>query len=316
MRVAHGLQPAAAIALRQRKATALVQSGPEAGRQDAFRGGRERPRRGQTGVPESGIPVMVAGIPRPRQTEHLAKPMRKIQTLALMLLALLPGCSTVPAPRSAGRQQFAPAGLCAMPGVPACPGVTPPVPAFAHLCAGHLTDLPAGAMTTWRQPGQPSELSAAVWPAGITGPAGSASAIWPGCRRQTWLRRAVSSSRTSPYAAPPMAAVRSMAWSPAITNPCCAAASCGPRVEQPVRGVPDDLLTIDLSAVFPELKDKRVRGRLERATRCCPLVAGRNCRVATSCRATLLYVDDAVELFFLQVQGPAGSAWPMAVRCV
>jgi membrane-bound lytic murein transglycosylase A len=30
-----------------------------------------------------------------------------------------------------------------------------------------------------------------------------------------------------------------------------------------VRGVPDDLLTIDLSAVFPELKDKRVRGRLE-----------------------------------------------------
>ena len=33
--------------------------------------------------------------------------------------------------------------------------------------------------------------------------------------------------------------------------------------EQPVRGVPDDLLTVDLSAVFPELKDKRVRGRLE-----------------------------------------------------
>ena len=33
--------------------------------------------------------------------------------------------------------------------------------------------------------------------------------------------------------------------------------------EQPVRGVPEDLLTIDLSAIFPELKDKRVRGRLE-----------------------------------------------------
>ena len=31
---------------------------------------------------------------------------------------------------------------------------------------------------------------------------------------------------------------------------------------QPVRGVPDDLLTIDLGTVFPELKDKRVRQAL------------------------------------------------------
>ena len=74
--------------------------------------------------------------------------------------------------------------------------------------------------------------------------------------------------------------------------------------EQPVRGVPDDLLTIDLSAVFPELKDKRVRGRLE-GNKVVPYwtrgeIAARGDRIPAR---TLLYVDDAVELFFLQVQG-------------
>ena len=74
--------------------------------------------------------------------------------------------------------------------------------------------------------------------------------------------------------------------------------------EQPVRGVPDDLLTIDLGTVFPELKDKRVRGRLE-GNRVVPYwsraeIAARGDKVPAR---TLLYVDDAVELFFLQVQG-------------
>lgn len=74
--------------------------------------------------------------------------------------------------------------------------------------------------------------------------------------------------------------------------------------EQAVRGVPDDLLTIDLSAVFPELKDKRVRGRIE-GNKVVPYWS----RAEISAKGdklpgkTLLYVDDAVELFFLQVQG-------------
>lgn len=73
---------------------------------------------------------------------------------------------------------------------------------------------------------------------------------------------------------------------------------------QPVRGVPDDLLTIDLSAVFPELKNKRVRGRLE-GTKVVPYwsraeIVARGDKLPSR---TLLYVDDAIELFFLQVQG-------------
>jgi membrane-bound lytic murein transglycosylase A len=73
---------------------------------------------------------------------------------------------------------------------------------------------------------------------------------------------------------------------------------------QPVRGVPEDLLTIDLSTVFPELKDKRVRGRLE-GNKVVPYwtrgeIEARGDRLPAR---TLLYVDDPVELFFLQVQG-------------
>ncbi len=73
---------------------------------------------------------------------------------------------------------------------------------------------------------------------------------------------------------------------------------------QPVRGVPDDLLTIDLASLFPELKNKRVRGRLE-GNKVVPYwtraeIAARG---DTPPSRTLLYVDDPVELFFLQVQG-------------
>lgn len=74
--------------------------------------------------------------------------------------------------------------------------------------------------------------------------------------------------------------------------------------EQPVRGVPDDLLTIDLGSLFPELKDKRVRGRIE-GNKVVPYwsraeIAARSEKLPAR---TLLYVDDAVELFFLQIQG-------------
>ena len=73
---------------------------------------------------------------------------------------------------------------------------------------------------------------------------------------------------------------------------------------QPLLGVPDDLLTIDLGAVFPELKDKRVRGRLE-GNKVVPYwsraeITARGERLPAR---PLLWVDDAIELFFLQVQG-------------
>jgi membrane-bound lytic murein transglycosylase A len=76
------------------------------------------------------------------------------------------------------------------------------------------------------------------------------------------------------------------------------------RYRYPLYGVPDDLITVDLSGVYPELKGMRLRGRLE-GRRIVPyydrsqIEAGR----APLRGKELVWVDDPVELFFLQVQG-------------
>ena len=73
---------------------------------------------------------------------------------------------------------------------------------------------------------------------------------------------------------------------------------------QPVLGVPPDLLTIDLGSVLPDLKSMRLRGRLQ-GNKVVPYFS--RAEITAQEKDTpdrvLLYVDDAVELFFLQVQG-------------
>ena len=73
---------------------------------------------------------------------------------------------------------------------------------------------------------------------------------------------------------------------------------------QPVLGVPSDLLTIELADVFPDLKGMRLRGRLQ-GNKVIPYYsrADINTREANYADRVLLWVDDAVELFFLQIQG-------------
>lgn len=72
----------------------------------------------------------------------------------------------------------------------------------------------------------------------------------------------------------------------------------------PLYAVPEDLLIVDLAEINPELKHLRLRGRLDgrrvvpyfaraEIERGLPALAGRE----------LLWVDDPVDLFFLQVQG-------------
>ena len=76
------------------------------------------------------------------------------------------------------------------------------------------------------------------------------------------------------------------------------------RYRFPLYGVPDDLLDIDLASLYPELKKYRLRGRLA-GRRVIPyytraeIDAGR----APLQGKALLWVDDAVDLFFLQIQG-------------
>ncbi|OGT24795.1 MAG: transglycosylase, partial [Gallionellales bacterium RIFOXYB12_FULL_54_9] len=76
------------------------------------------------------------------------------------------------------------------------------------------------------------------------------------------------------------------------------------RFKYPLYAAPDDLLTIDLSEVYPQLKDLRLRGRLE-GRRIVPyfnraeIDEGRGALRGRE----LFWVENAVDLFFLQIQG-------------
>jgi membrane-bound lytic murein transglycosylase A len=74
----------------------------------------------------------------------------------------------------------------------------------------------------------------------------------------------------------------------------------------PLYRPPADLLTVELSSLVPELAGKRLRGRLqqtERGTRVVPYWSRAELTEERLRGAELLWVDDAVEAFFLQVQG-------------
>jgi membrane-bound lytic murein transglycosylase A len=66
---------------------------------------------------------------------------------------------------------------------------------------------------------------------------------------------------------------------------------------------PEDLLTIDLSSVYPELKNMRLRGRLV-GNKVLPYPSRADMVQSNTLGGKeLVWVDDAVEAFFLQVQG-------------
>lgn len=77
----------------------------------------------------------------------------------------------------------------------------------------------------------------------------------------------------------------------------------GGPYQTPLYRAPDDLLTIDLTSVYPELKGMRLRGRLV-GNKVLPYpTRGEMVASNTLVGKELLWVDDPIEAFFLQVQG-------------
>ena len=76
------------------------------------------------------------------------------------------------------------------------------------------------------------------------------------------------------------------------------------RFRYPVYGKPDDLLTVDLGGLYPELQGKRYRGRLN-GNRVVPYYS--RAEISNGKRppddAVIAWVDDPVALFFLEIQG-------------
>jgi membrane-bound lytic murein transglycosylase A len=76
------------------------------------------------------------------------------------------------------------------------------------------------------------------------------------------------------------------------------------RYRHPLYGLPDDLLVVDLTEVYPELKGMRLRGRID-GRRIVPYYDRAQIEQGRGALADreIVWVDDAIELFFLQIQG-------------
>lgn len=79
----------------------------------------------------------------------------------------------------------------------------------------------------------------------------------------------------------------------------------------PLYAVPDDLLVVDLSEIYPELGDYRLRGRLE-GRRVVPYYARAQIDAGQADLAghELFWVADPVDLFFLHIQGSGRMLLP------
>ena len=75
------------------------------------------------------------------------------------------------------------------------------------------------------------------------------------------------------------------------------------RYRYPLYAVPKDLLVIDLSSVYPDLKHRRLRGRIE-GNRVVPYLARGQIDGGDALKGDeIAWVDDAVDAFFLHIQG-------------
>ncbi len=81
------------------------------------------------------------------------------------------------------------------------------------------------------------------------------------------------------------------------------ARSASGRFSAPLYAPPPDLLTIDLSSLYPELKGKRLRGRVQ-GNRVIPYYNRAELQGNASLRGReIVWVDDSLDAFLLQVQG-------------
>jgi membrane-bound lytic murein transglycosylase A len=222
----------------------------------------------------------------------LRSPAARASAAAAVLL-IVAGCAITP------REPVAPPGLVT------APPVAPSLPARYTLA-------------TWSAlPGWSDDRLADTWPAFRAGctallaspatrtlwqaPCADADAVVPADRNAV---RAFFESHFSPYQVV-AADGRETGMVTGYYEPLLAGSrtrSASHRV--PLYAAPDDLLTIDLAALYPELKDKRLRGRVD-GKRVIPywpradIESGK----APVAGKELVYVDDPVEAFFLQIQG-------------
>jgi len=221
--------------------------------------------------------------------------------LAIALLLVLGGCSQLPAEPDSRADACRVPATC--PACPACPGVEPAKPPEKPLQPADWTDLPG-----WTN----------------EDPALTFAAFMASCRsleRQAQWKPACNSARTlGDKSAPALRAWFEVQFKPwALVNPDGSRSGLitgyyepilkGSRKEahgygHPVFGPPDDMIVVELADLYPELKHLRLRGRLE-GRKLVPYYSRAEWMPQESKRSqeALLWIDDPIDLFFMQIQG-------------
>jgi membrane-bound lytic murein transglycosylase A len=214
------------------------------------------------------------------------------------VLALLAGCAPLPpAP---------PAGACppaACPACPVCPGVEPARPPEKPLQPAEWRDLPgwaeddpAPALGAFRASCATLETQP-LWRA--TCEALRDAKVADGEAMRAWLEANLAPWQlVNPDGA--REGLITGYYEPVIRG----SRSKKKPFLQPVFGPPEDLIVVDLASLYPELKHMRLRGRLE-GRRLVPYFsrgewAGEEARREDQ---ALLWTDDVLDFFFLQIQG-------------
>jgi membrane-bound lytic murein transglycosylase A len=253
--------------------------------------------------------------------------MKKIHPIVALIFLALGGCAQVaPLP---GPSAAAPVA-CPVAPPAACPPGCEPSQKCAPVTVVPPPSAPPLQSAQWADlPGWSDDDLAAIWPGFLRSCAALRSrpngAVWrPVCEAATKLER------------PSAAAIRAFFESElrpwALTQPdgsreglitgyyepiLKGSREKSARHRYPVLGVPDDLLTIDFGDLYPELKNLRLRGRVE-GKKVVPYYARAQIRQreeetdsAHAMRSKVLaWVEDPIELFFLQIQGSGRVALP------
>jgi membrane-bound lytic murein transglycosylase A len=74
------------------------------------------------------------------------------------------------------------------------------------------------------------------------------------------------------------------------------------KYQYPIYATPKDLINVDLSSIYPDLKHYRLRGRLD-GDKLVPYYTREDTQTKELDADVICYVDDKVDLFFLEVQG-------------
>jgi membrane-bound lytic murein transglycosylase A len=220
---------------------------------------------------------------------------------AIIALLSFAGCSQLPVQPAPGATACPVPTTC--PACPACPAVEPPKPAEKPLQAADWSDLPGwndddpgAAFAAFVASCRSLERQAQWKPVcasarGVEDKSAAALRAWFEAQFRPWALVNPDGSRTgliTGYYEPILKGSRSESRGYA----------------HPVFGPPEDMIVVELAELYPELKHLRLRGRIE-GRKLIPYYSRAEWMPQESKRSpeALLWIDDAIDLFFMQIQG-------------